>query len=172
MSQTQAICLLLFNDADVLSFEAISQETNIDDNELRRNLLALSMDSKHQILTKCVDPSPESGSSGVTYRVHHEFTSRSMRVTVHQIALKNAKQELQATTARAEEDRSFHIDAIAVRLMKAQKKLTHAELMTQILEKLKFRASATLVKERIDTLVDREFLERKADDPEVYTYVS
>lgn len=93
------------------------------------------------------------------------------------------------------------MDAIIVRLMKARKKLTHSQLMNEIFSQLKYsillvfsphispllpsllssllllpmsRFSATTadIKKRIESLIEREYMERDKDDPSSYNYLA
>ncbi len=56
--------------------------------------------------------------------------------------------------------------------MKARKTLRHAQLMTEIITQLKFPVRPVDIKKTIETLVDREYLERDKDDPQVFRYLA
>jgi hypothetical protein len=59
------------------------------------------------------------------------------------------KQEIEATTARVEEDRRYVIDAGIVRIMKTRKKIKHTELISTLFQQLKFPLNVKLKKPRI-----------------------
>lgn len=65
------------------------------------------------------------------------------------------KEEVEETEQRIEEDRTHHIDALIVRIMKAKKQMKHNELMADVMNGLLFNASPAAIKARIETLIDR-----------------
>lgn len=72
-------------------------------------------------------------------------------------------------TKRVEEDRSIAIEAAIVRIMKARKTLQHQQLLSEVLAQLAFfNPNPRVIKKRIEALIDREYLERSADNPHVY----
>jgi cullin-4 len=70
------------------------------------------------------------------------------------------------------QDRQHQIDACIVRVMKARKKLSHKLLTEQVLTQLRFQLTQKDLKKRIDNLIEREFLERAAEDASVYNYLA
>lgn len=55
-----------------------------------------------------------------------------------------------------------------------RKELTHSQLMTEILSQLssRFAPDVNMIKRRIESLIDREYLERVAEDPATYGYIA
>lgn len=56
-----------------------------------------------------------------------------------------------------------------------RKKLAHSQLMTEVISQLasRFMPDVNMVKKRIESLIDREYLERLTDsDPPAYGYVA
>lgn len=64
------------------------------------------------------------------------------------------------------------MDATIVRVMKARKRLQHTLLMAELMSQLRFPATASDLKKRIASLIEREYLERDADDPSCYKYLA
>ena len=64
------------------------------------------------------------------------------------------------------------VDAAVVRIMKARKVLSHTLLMGSIMEQLRFDCAAADIKTRIESLIDREYLERDPQNPSNYHYVA
>ena len=78
-----------------------------------------------------------------------------------------------SSTKRVEEDRSIAIEAAIVRIMKSRKTLQHQQLIAEVLTQLAFfKPDPKLVKRRIESLIDREFLERDPDQTNVYKYLA
>lgn len=69
-----------------------------------------------------------------------------------------------------EEGRRSQIEAVIVRIMKSRKKLDHSNLMAEVTEQ--FHANPTEVKKRIESLVDRDFMERDDNDRQLYRYLA
>ncbi len=59
------------------------------------------------------------------------------------------------------------IDAAIVRVMKTRKSLSHKLLVSELLTQLKFPMKQSDLKKRIESLIDREYLERDRANPAV-----
>ena len=59
------------------------------------------------------------------------------------------------------------IDAAIVRVMKTRKSLSHKLLVSELLTQLKFPMKQSDLKKRIESLIDREYLERDRGNPSV-----
>ncbi len=66
----------------------------------------------------------------------------------------------------------MQIDAAIVRIMKTRKSLSHKLLVQELLIQLKFPIRAQDLKKRIESLIDREYLERDEQNPQVGTLVT
>ena len=69
-------------------------------------------------------------------------------------------------------DREYQVDAVIVRTMKARKRLSHAMLMAELMTQLRFPAQASDLKKRIESLIERDYLERDKDDSAFYNYLA
>ena len=56
--------------------------------------------------------------------------------------------------------------------MKTRKELPHAALMNELIAQLKFPVRREDVKKRVESLLEREYLERDAKRPDVYIYLA
>jgi hypothetical protein len=54
--------------------------------------------------------------------------------------------------------------------MKTRKSLSHKLLVSELLQQLKFPIRASDLKKRIESLIDREYLERDRDNPNARAY--
>ena len=82
--------------------------------------------------------------------------------------LKETTQENQKTHETVFRDRQYQVDAAIVRIMKARKTLAHNMLVSEVFSQLMFPATSADVKTRIESLIERDYLER--DDAETGTY--
>jgi cullin 3 len=79
-----------------------------------------------------------------------------------------------AVPLKVEEDRRHLVEAAIVRIMKARKALGHNELFAEVTRQLsvRFNPSPQFVKKRIESLIEREYLERSESDHRLYSYVA
>ena len=73
-----------------------------------------------------------------------------------------------------EEDRKPQIEAAVVRIMKARRVLDHNSIVAEVARQLsaRFVPNPTVIKKRIESLIEREFLERDAADRRLYRYLA
>jgi len=94
------------------------------------------------------------------------------RIKVNSIQMRESEQENEQTTERVFQDRQYQIDAAIVRTMKARKTLTHSMLISELFTQLKFPLKPPDIKKRIESLIDREYLERDPHQSSVYRYLA
>lgn len=56
--------------------------------------------------------------------------------------------------------------------MKTRKSLSHALLLTELYDQLRFPVEPSDIKKRIESLIDREYLERDEEKNQVYHYLA
>ncbi|KAF6264244.1 Cullin-domain-containing protein [Scenedesmus sp. NREL 46B-D3] len=170
VSLLQALVLLLFNDADELSYEAIKEQLGVkDDKELQRTLLSLSA-GKVRVLLKS-PKGPEVSPSDV-FSYNAAFSNPLFRIKVNNIQMKETQEENAKTNAEVVQERQHAIDAAIVRVMKMRKTLAHKLLVQEVMTQLRFQLTNADLKRRIDNLIEREFLERSSSDSQVYNYLA
>ena len=109
------------------------------------------------------------------------------RIGLLQIQLKETNDEQKATEERVFQDRQYQIDAAIVRIMKMRKTLSHNLLLTELYNQLKFPVKPpgrtfydfqiftfnfADLKKRIESLIDRDYMERDKDNANQYNYVA
>ena len=71
------------------------------------------------------------------------------------------------------EDRSIAVEAAIVRIMKSRRKLGHNELIQEVLTALShFQPNPAQIKQKIEQLIERDYLERDPDDRTLYRYLA
>lgn len=194
---TYQMCILLpFNKADTLTLGEIRTQTHIPDQELRRHLISLCT-PKNRILKK---GSKGRGitSDKDTFTFNADYTSKLKRVRIPLVK----ETSLSSNTAGAgdnlapapaaassvptdgavdgsvpvavEEDRRHLVEASVVRIMKARKTLSHNDLIAEVTRQLsnRFHPPPQFIKKRIESLIEREYLERSESEHRVYMYVA
>lgn len=171
LSLFQGLCVLLFNDADKLSFGQILDKTNLSEKSLRVTLQSLAC-GKVRVLKK--EPKGREVEDHDVFSVDFEklISNPLFRIRVNNIHAKETVEENTKTHSGVFKDRQYQIDAAVVRIMKTRKTLSHANLIAQLFTQLKFPAKTQDLKKRIESLIDREYMERSKTDPNTYNYVA
>ncbi|GAB2279869.1 hypothetical protein Dimus_014505 [Dionaea muscipula] len=169
VSLFQAVVLMLFNDADRLGLQDIKDATRIEDKELRRTLQSLAC-GKVRVLQKI--PKGREVEDNDSFLFNDTFTAPLYRIKVNAIQMKETVEENSSTTERVFQDRQYQVDAAIVRIMKTRKVLSHTLLITELFQQLKFPIKPADLKKRIESLIEREYLERDKSNPQVYNYLA
>lgn len=173
VSTYQACILMLFNDSDQLTYQEIAEATKIPTAELKRNLQSLALVKGKNILVK--DPMGKEVNDGDVFSFNDKFQSKFTRIKIGTVtAQKESEPEKQETRQKVEEDRKPQIEAAIVRIMKARQVLDHNSIITEVTRQLapRFNPNPTVIKKRIESLIEREFLERDQNDRKLYRYLA
>ncbi|KAI9658636.1 MAG: Cullin-3 [Bathelium mastoideum] len=163
------VILLLFNDLvpnQTLTTEEIQAKTNIPTSELCRNLQSLAVAPKTRLLTK--EPMSKDIKMTDRFSFNESFQSKFLKLKVGVVSQGNkveGDRERQETEKKNNDSRGFNIEAAVVRIMKQRKELTHQQLITETLTQLaaQFKPDVNMIKKRIESLIEREYLERMDD---------
>jgi cullin 3 len=173
VSTYQMVILLLFNDSSKMSYKEIAEATGIPPPDLKRNLTALTS-AKHKILEKEAGGEKKGIEDGDIFSFNSKFKSKLFKVKVLSVAQKETPTEEKETRQKVDEDRKHQIEAAIVRIMKARKNMDHANLISEVTKQLssRFMPNPLIVKKRIESLIEREYLERSKTDRKTYHYLA
>jgi cullin 3 len=167
----QMAILLLFNKKANLTFQDLLQETQIPQKELVRALQSLALGKPQQRvlvqLHRRKDTSVKDFSMEDKFAVNDQFTSKLHRVKVQAVASRGESDpERKETRQKVDDDRKHEIEAAIVRIMKARKKLAHQVLVAECVQQLKnrFSPNPVIIKKRIESLIERDYLARSPED--------
>jgi len=165
----QMIILLLFNDGDNLSYTDIENQARIVDKELSRTLQSL-VDVK--ILNKT--PKEATTLSNCVFTLNNEFTNKRTKFKITTAVQKESAQETEQTHAAVDEDRRMYIQATIVRIMKHNKVFKHHSLMEEVVKQVssRFLPNVVMIKKCIETLIDKQYIERSEGSKDEYTYLA
>jgi len=167
--------------SDKLSYESLRLATELPDNELRRTLwqLVAFQKIKHQVL--CYGPEVKQAkdfTENTQFWINQDFCIVRNNKAQYRGKL-NLIGRLQLSTEKNREEENQEIvflrterakEAI-VKIMKMRKRVTLAQLQTELIELLKnmFLPSKKLVKETIEWLIENKYMER--DEANINTFI-
>ncbi|KAF1832318.1 Cullin-domain-containing protein [Decorospora gaudefroyi] len=160
------VILLLFNELGAdqhMTFEEIQAQTNIPSIDLIRNLQSLAVAPKTRILIK--EPMSKDVKPTDRFSFNEGFNGKFVKIKVGVVSGGNkveSDRERRETEKKNDDSRQFCIEAAVVRIMKQRKELSHQQLMSETLSQLvgQFKPEVNMVKKRIESLIEREYLER------------
>lgn len=145
-----------------------------------RNALAKAGDvsSREMASVDSLPPPPLSGGLDAAHDVYYElvplFRSRTIRVQYPAQMTRVTTKEAVVARQNVVLDRNSLLDAALVRIMKQRKTAGYQQLMAEVLSQVSgtFKPEARAVKDRLEHMIEREFIERSPDDPSVYLYTA
>ena len=173
VSTYQMCVLMLFNNADRLNYRDIEQATEIPAVDLKRCLQSLACVKGRNVLRK--EPMSKDIAEDDAFFFNDKFTSKLYKVKIGTVvAQRESEPENQETRQRVEEDRKPQIEAAIVRIMKARRVLDHNNIVAEVTKQLqsRFLPNPVVIKKRIESLIEREFLERDKEDRKLYRYLA
>ncbi|KAJ7970970.1 Cullin [Quillaja saponaria] len=173
VSTYQMCVLMLFNNTDRLTCKEIEQATQIPISDLKRCLQSLACVKGKNVLRK--EPMSKDIADGDTFFFNDKFTSKLFKVKIGTVvAQRESEPENLETRQRVEEDRKPQIEAAIVRIMKSRRTLDHNNIVAEVTTQLqsRFLPNPVIIKKRIESLIEREFLERDKLDRKLYRYLA
>lgn len=175
-STHQMIVLMLLNDSESLTYGEIAEHSGIPDAELKRVMLSMTLVKGKNVLRKSPDYSVSKEiAMEDSFTVNESFSSKLYKVKIGtSAASRESDTGVIETREKVEEDRRPQIEAAIVRLMKSRKVLDHNEVIASVTQQLsnRFNPSPAAVKRRIESLIEREYLERDQNDRNLYRYIA
>lgn len=172
VSTYQMGILLLFNakESTILTYEEIQEKTGIEEKELRTAVLSLAHPKSKILLKRPNGPKLENNHK---LRLNFKFSHPQKRIVVPMLkTVKQQQKDTDETQQQVQVQRRHQVDAAIVRIMKARKQLNHPSLISDVHNQLasRFDAQPSLIKQRIQALIELEYLERDMDDRTLYMY--
>lgn len=191
VSLHQAVVLLLFGDASdgqKISYKDIQTQAGLgtlakhtskrsltpypttEHKELARTLQSLSV-AKHKILIK--HSKGKDVGKDDEFSFNSSFKDDKFRLKINQIQQKETVEEAKQTTTQVLLDRQSHLQLVIVRILKSRKTIKHQELVMDVVGSLKerFRVDPPEIKKAIDSLIERDYMERAEGTRDTYNYL-
>ncbi|XP_065039588.1 cullin-3A-like isoform X1 [Musa acuminata AAA Group] len=173
VSTYQMCILMLFNSVDRLSCKEIEQATAIPSQDLKRCLQSLACVLGKNVLRKV--PMSKDIAEDDIFSINDKFMSKFFKIKIGTVtAQKESEPEKQETRQQVEEDRKPQIEAAIIRVMKARRVTGYNSIVTEVTKQLqpRFLPNPVVIKKRIESLIEREFLERDEGDRKLYRYLA
>ncbi|KAJ7202549.1 Cullin [Mycena pura] len=161
-SAYQAAVLLQYNRNDTLSLQELQAATKISD-EILRQVLALLVKAK-----VLVNDEKEQ------YDLNPGFKSKKIRVNLNLPIKAEVKAESSDVLKAVDEDRKYVIQATIVRIMKARKTMKNQALIQEVISQISQRFAPKIpdIKKAIETLLEKEYMERVDGSKDTFAYVA
>lgn len=172
VSTYQMCVLMLFNKSDRLTYKEIEQMTEIPGLDLKRCLQSMACVKGKNVIRK--EPMSKEILEDDVFYVNEKFVSKFYKVKIGTVVAVKEEPEKMETRQRVEEDRKPQIEAAIVRIMKARRVLDHNNIIAEVIKQLqsRFIANPGEIKKRIESLIERDFLERDGSDRKLYQYLA
>ena len=179
-----------FDDDRQLTYSDIKELTGIPDNDLKRQLQSIAVAPRLRLLVKI--PMSKDVKNDDTFRLNSNFKSPSVKVKVLTVSAassvapaksksasegkeKSAKdEEMEDIQSSIVEGRKFELNAAIVRILKSRQQIHHNDLIAEIVKQLlnRFQPLTIMMKQRIEDLIDKEYLRRDSEERNLYHYVA
>lgn len=172
--------LLQFNDKDKCTYDGLKESSGLSEELLQRTLRVLCrtrvLASAPSMLKKNEQGQVEvtTPGSGHKFAVNKALKSKNIKVNINVPEKAEKAKQDKVTEAVIQEDRKLHMQAAIVRVMKMRKELQHNVLITEVIKLLqnRFKPSVTMIKRCIDSLIEKEYLERCPGKNDHYRYLA
>ncbi|WOO85803.1 Cullin-4A [Vanrija pseudolonga] len=173
VSLFQAVVMLQFNEADVFDFSELKARTGIESSELVRTLQSLALGRKGtRVLLK--RPAGKEVEPTDKFAINKAFSSERIKFKINQIQQDISVEESRKTNEQVAIDRVSVLEATIVRIMKAKKKMTLTLLIDNVVGDVskRFPPDVREIKKRVESLIEREFLQREEGDRNTLHYLA
>jgi len=133
---------------------------------------------KYKVLQKekDEDPKKENINKGDVFMLREKIPAKKLprKIAFPPGSAKQQKVEFDADHDLVMKQREFEIEAAMVRVLKARNRLDWNQSQIEVINILKsrFTPDSKMLKKRLESLIDRKFMERDENDPKVIIYIS
>eukprot|EP00347_Sterkiella_histriomuscorum_P013206 403365600 len=190
VSCSQALLLLCFNNHTQISYKELQDMTSLSEQEFKRQFLSLTLpehpililqdptsleESKNEEQKQAVDRKKiikTSFNPNDMFEVNLKFRSKLKRIAINALQKKESKKEAENVHDKVLQDRKYLIDAAVVRTMKARRTVPHNDLITEVIRLVRFPLDIQGFKQRVEHLIETEYMRRDEKEFNVYHYIA
>ncbi|CAD5230943.1 unnamed protein product [Bursaphelenchus okinawaensis] len=169
------IILMKFNERQKYTLKDLREATKIADKDFKRALMSLALGKVTQRILIRTKSNGKDLADDDEFIVNDGYTSKLTRIKIQMVSGRGETEpERKETRDKVNDDRKHEIEAAIVRIMKARKRSLHNDLITEVTNQLKIRfmPDPSVIKKRIESLIEREYLKRDDNDHRLYHYVA
>ncbi|KAJ2935698.1 hypothetical protein H1R20_g1397, partial [Candolleomyces eurysporus] len=161
-SSYQMAVLLQYNKNDTMSLDELITAT------------AVSKEILTQVLAVLVKAKVLVNEESEQYDLNPGFKSKKIRVNLNQPIKAEVKAESSDVLKAVDEDRKYVIQATIVRIMKARKTMKNQALIQEVISQISQRFAPKIpdIKKAIETLLEKEYIERVEGSKDTFAYVA
>lgn len=167
MQTYQMAILLLFESTDSLHYKEIQDSLQLNKDMLQKHILSL-------VESKLLLSDTEGVDENSKLSLNKNYINKRTKFKITAALQKETPQEIENTINSVDEDRKMYLQATIVRIMKSRKVLRHNALIQEILaqSKVSFAPSIGMIKKCIESLIDKQYIERTPNSGDEYSYVA
>ncbi|XP_017858090.1 PREDICTED: cullin-2 [Drosophila arizonae] len=167
MQTYQMAIILLFETCDTLSCREIQNTLQLNDETFQKHMQPM-------IESKLLNANSENLSGDTRIELNFDYTNKRTKFKISSALQKETPQEVEHTINSVDEDRKLFLQAAIVRIMKARKVLKHNALIQEVLSlsKVSFTPNIAMIKKCVESLIDKQYIERTANSGDEYSYMA
>ncbi|CAD6997776.1 unnamed protein product [Ceratitis capitata] len=168
MQTYQMAMLLLFESCDSMTCRDIQSTLQLNSETFQKHLQSL-------LESKLLNANSESLEGNTKVELNFDYSNKRTKFKITSAMQKETQQEqIEHTISAVDEDRKLYLQAAIVRIMKSRKVLKHNALIQEILSqsRVSFTPSISMIKKCIESLIDKQYIERTPNSGDEYSYVA
>uniref|UniRef100_A0A1A9VZX7 Cullin-2 n=1 Tax=Glossina brevipalpis TaxID=37001 RepID=A0A1A9VZX7_9MUSC len=167
MQTYQMAMLLLFEVSDSMTCKDIQTTLQLNTETFQKHMQSL-------LESKLLIASSENLEDSTKIELNLDYSNKRTKFKITSALQKETPQEVEHTINAVDEDRKLYLQAAIVRIMKLRKVLKHNALIQEILSQtnVSFTPSITVIKKCIESLIDKQYIERTPNSGDEYSYVA
>lgn len=184
--------VLAFDEMRELTYDEIRELTGIPEADLKRQLQSIAVAPRLRLLVKI--PMTKEVNNSDVFKLNEKFKSPSTKVKVLTVSASSStssgtkvsstndttlaktvqEEEFEEVQSSILEGRKIEVNAAIVRIMKSRRTINHNDLISELVKQLhnRFQTLTILIKQRIEDLIEKEYLKRDDNDKSIYHYVA
>ncbi|CAF0772886.1 unnamed protein product [Brachionus calyciflorus] len=182
MGTFQMSVLLGFNNSITLTIKELQETTQLPEKELIRQVQSLIEAKLLMIQEKNESNETDNNNKSQSEEINENtlvtlnfnYSNKRTKFKINAVVQKETPQETEMTQTSVDEDRKLYLQATIVRIMKSRKNLSHNLLIQEVINQSKgrFTPSISLIKKCIESLIDKQYIERTAKTKDEYSYIA
>jgi len=138
------------------------------------NATAVSKEILTQVLAVLVKAKILINDESEQYDLNPNFKSKKIRVNLNLPIKAEVKAESADVLKAVDEDRKYVIQATIVRIMKARKTMKNQALIQEVISQITQRFAPKIpdIKKAIETLLEKEYMERVEGSKDTFAYIA